>query len=120
MPGCRPYTTQAHAKRYVVRGDAYFDAVGQLVFYGRAVTQLAHGPRLIVQTRSIADVTGKAVLPPTPEWLRRMGYSVFGHLPKRRGKRCNLLQTQEVPQTQGLRVLSGGAAPAGGVVAEGR
>ncbi len=80
-PGGHSETSLAHARRYVARGDAELIA-GCLRFIHQVQSVATSSYRLAGAPMAVAPLLqdarpGMPVLPPTPEWMRAMGYKVF-------------------------------------------
>jgi hypothetical protein len=75
VDGGARYTSQERAERFVRNGRAYLDACGRLVFYGMSVGSLSLGKlNLPVDRFSGVDAfPDRAVFPPSPEALSKMG-----------------------------------------------
>ena len=82
-PGGHTKTSLAHARRYVKRGIATLTG-GLLTFHrhtadaGRATLRHSATPDPVGIAPEITDARpDMPILPPTPEWMQRMGYRVF-------------------------------------------
>ena len=74
IPGGRDHTSLERARRFVEHKRAYFDGSGQLVFHGRNIGRTRGQVQVIDSRTARPDAfPERAVLPPSPEVMRRQG-----------------------------------------------
>jgi hypothetical protein len=73
MPGGSPYTGVERALRFVKAGRGYIDSCNRLVFYGHSTGNTSGELDVVDRFSGIDAFPERAVFPPSPEALHRMG-----------------------------------------------